>query len=292
MNLYRSLSIRQKQIVWAWAFLALPVLFYTVIRFYPTGNAILALDLGQKTGWAVHNADGAIAIRDMLVRGAPLIGATAAIVVNLGLIADAVDPVGELPLLGAAQIRPGRDQLQPNEDKDMLRLDVGVVGRPTHTLVLARPESERPIRWDGGSGLSRWREFLGAEGPVVAATDYMRSLVDQVDFVSFTGSSATGRLVAERAARRLVGCSLELGGKSPNIVFDDAALMHPFIPWDPAPASVRSQRPATAARSSTPLSSTHPTASRSRAIAAIAGSWLIASVCIDLMKHRSSTMSR
>ena len=27
----------------------------------PSGNAILALDLGQKTGWAVRNADGAIA---------------------------------------------------------------------------------------------------------------------------------------------------------------------------------------------------------------------------------------
>lgn len=39
--MYRNLTIRQKQIVWAWEFLALPVLFYTVIRFYPTGNAIL-----------------------------------------------------------------------------------------------------------------------------------------------------------------------------------------------------------------------------------------------------------
>ncbi|MGB3407249.1 MAG: sugar ABC transporter permease [Jannaschia sp.] len=39
--MYRKLTIRQKQIVWAWAFLALPVLFYVVIRFYPTGNAIL-----------------------------------------------------------------------------------------------------------------------------------------------------------------------------------------------------------------------------------------------------------
>jgi len=38
---YRDLTIRQKQIVWAWIFLAIPVLFYTVIRFYPTGNAIL-----------------------------------------------------------------------------------------------------------------------------------------------------------------------------------------------------------------------------------------------------------
>ncbi|MGB3554241.1 MAG: sugar ABC transporter permease [Jannaschia sp.] len=41
MNLWRNLTIRQKQIAWAWAFLALPVLFYGVIRFYPTGNAIL-----------------------------------------------------------------------------------------------------------------------------------------------------------------------------------------------------------------------------------------------------------
>ena len=39
--MYRNLTIRQKQIVWAWGFLALPVIFYVVIRFYPTGNAIL-----------------------------------------------------------------------------------------------------------------------------------------------------------------------------------------------------------------------------------------------------------
>jgi len=41
VQLYRNLSIRHKKIVWAWAFLAIPVLFYSVIRFYPTGNAIL-----------------------------------------------------------------------------------------------------------------------------------------------------------------------------------------------------------------------------------------------------------
>jgi multiple sugar transport system permease protein len=38
---YSNLSIKQKQIVWAWVFLAVPVLFYGVIRFYPTGNAFL-----------------------------------------------------------------------------------------------------------------------------------------------------------------------------------------------------------------------------------------------------------
>lgn len=41
MTRYRNLTIRQKQIVWAWAFLAIPVLFYGVIRFYPTGTAFI-----------------------------------------------------------------------------------------------------------------------------------------------------------------------------------------------------------------------------------------------------------
>jgi aldehyde dehydrogenase (NAD+) len=42
--------------------------------------------------------------------------------------------------------------------------------------------------------------------------------------VVFVGSVPTGRLVAEAAARRLLPCVLELGGKSANIVFDDADL--------------------------------------------------------------------
>lgn len=41
MTLYNSLTIKQKQVVWAWTFLALPVLFYVVIRFYPTFDAIV-----------------------------------------------------------------------------------------------------------------------------------------------------------------------------------------------------------------------------------------------------------
>ncbi len=41
MTFYQNLTIRQKHILWAWVFLALPVVFYVVIRFYPTGNAIL-----------------------------------------------------------------------------------------------------------------------------------------------------------------------------------------------------------------------------------------------------------
>lgn len=40
--------------------------------------------------------------------------------------------------------------------------------------------------------------------------------------ISFTGSTATGSGIAASAAARFIGCTLELGGKSPNIVFEDA----------------------------------------------------------------------
>ncbi|MDI2098294.1 aldehyde dehydrogenase [Ruicaihuangia caeni] len=40
--------------------------------------------------------------------------------------------------------------------------------------------------------------------------------------ISFTGSTATGARIAAEAASRFIGCTLELGGKSPNIVFEDA----------------------------------------------------------------------
>lgn len=39
--MYKNLSIAQKQIVWAWGFLAIPVCFYVAIRFYPTANAFV-----------------------------------------------------------------------------------------------------------------------------------------------------------------------------------------------------------------------------------------------------------
>ncbi|WP_028655461.1 aldehyde dehydrogenase family protein [Nocardioides sp. J54] len=50
------------------------------------------------------------------------------------------------------------------------------------------------------------------------------ALVDEVDMVMFTGSTATGRKVAAQAAQRLVPVSLELGGKDPMIVLADADL--------------------------------------------------------------------
>ncbi|WP_425342682.1 aldehyde dehydrogenase [Piscinibacter koreensis] len=45
-----------------------------------------------------------------------------------------------------------------------------------------------------------------------------------VDKVAFTGATETGKVIAASAARNLTRVSLELGGKSPNIVFADADL--------------------------------------------------------------------
>ena len=45
-----------------------------------------------------------------------------------------------------------------------------------------------------------------------------------VDMVSFTGSNRAGRRVAELAARTVKRVALELGGKSPNVILDDADL--------------------------------------------------------------------
>jgi acyl-CoA reductase-like NAD-dependent aldehyde dehydrogenase len=48
------------------------------------------------------------------------------------------------------------------------------------------------------------------------------ALVQRADYICFTGSTATGRSVATGCAERLIGCSLELGGKNPILVLRDA----------------------------------------------------------------------
>jgi succinate-semialdehyde dehydrogenase/glutarate-semialdehyde dehydrogenase len=47
-------------------------------------------------------------------------------------------------------------------------------------------------------------------------------LIDNVDYVMFTGSTSVGRGVAEQAAKRLIPSSMELGGKNVMIVLEDA----------------------------------------------------------------------
>ena len=49
-------------------------------------------------------------------------------------------------------------------------------------------------------------------------------IIGRADYVCFTGSTATGKQIAKQCADRLIGCSLELGGKNPILVLRDADL--------------------------------------------------------------------
>ncbi len=68
---------------------------------------------------------------------------------------------------------------------------------------------------DAGLPAALWAVVTGP-GAVVG-----NAVVDSGDYVCFTGSTATGRSVAQRAAGRLIGASMELGGKNALIVLDD-----------------------------------------------------------------------
>ncbi|MFD5876108.1 succinic semialdehyde dehydrogenase [Streptomyces sp. NPDC060322] len=90
--------------------------------------------------------------------------------------------------------------------------------------VVMKPDTEtaltalwaRDLLIEAGLPAEVFQVVLG-EGPVVGP-----EVVQRADYVSFTGSTTTGRDVAQRAAARLVGVSLELGGKNPMLVLADA----------------------------------------------------------------------
>ena len=76
----------------------------------------------------------------------------------------------------------------------------------------------RHLAVEAGIPEGAWTVVVGGGAEVGNA------ITDNADYVAFTGSTATGRLVAERAAKRLIGYSLELGGKNPMIVLEGANL--------------------------------------------------------------------
>jgi succinate-semialdehyde dehydrogenase/glutarate-semialdehyde dehydrogenase len=63
-----------------------------------------------------------------------------------------------------------------------------------------------------------WQIVLG-RGSVIGTP-----LMDGADYMMFTGSTPSGKRIAEQAGARLIGCSLELGGKNAMLVLDDADL--------------------------------------------------------------------
>ncbi|MEV6255310.1 succinic semialdehyde dehydrogenase [Nocardia sp. NPDC051911] len=90
--------------------------------------------------------------------------------------------------------------------------------------VVARPDNQTALTalWaiDAAvrAGLPRglWQAVLG-RGSVIGG-----DVIARADYVDYTGSSATGRTIAQQAGERLIGYSLELGGKNPLLVLADA----------------------------------------------------------------------
>ncbi|PRH76399.1 succinic semialdehyde dehydrogenase [Streptomyces solincola] len=90
--------------------------------------------------------------------------------------------------------------------------------------VVMKPDTEtaltalwaRELLVEAGLPEEVFQVVLG-DGPVVGP-----EVVRHADYVSFTGSTRTGREVAQGAAARLVGVSLELGGKNAMLVLHDA----------------------------------------------------------------------
>jgi succinate-semialdehyde dehydrogenase / glutarate-semialdehyde dehydrogenase len=92
--------------------------------------------------------------------------------------------------------------------------------------VLSKADSQAPLSLLAARELATraglpddvWQVVAG-RGSVIG-----QALVDEVDHLAFTGSTATGRELAAACGRRLIGASMELGGKNPMIVRADADL--------------------------------------------------------------------
>ena len=92
-----------------------------------------------------------------------------------------------------------------------------VVHKPDPQAVLTALMA-RSIAIEAGLPEGLW-QIVSGDGPSIGG-----ALVDHADYMSFTGSTAVGRQIGARAGERLIGASLELGGKNPMIVLDDANL--------------------------------------------------------------------
>ncbi|WP_029089000.1 succinic semialdehyde dehydrogenase [Brevibacterium album] len=90
-----------------------------------------------------------------------------------------------------------------------------VVQKPDTQTALSALWALRLMR-EAGLPADAWQMVVGS-GRQIGDT-----LLGEADYVMFTGSTASGRKIAAQAGERLIGASLELGGKNPMIVLEDA----------------------------------------------------------------------
>ena len=92
--------------------------------------------------------------------------------------------------------------------------------------VVAKPDAQTMLTALLGAELLEEAGFPPDLWQVVAGPgrEIGTAIIERADYICFTGSTATGRLIAKQCAERLIGCSLELGGKNPILVLRDADL--------------------------------------------------------------------
>lgn len=90
--------------------------------------------------------------------------------------------------------------------------------------VVLKPDSRTPLTALAGLELLRDAGLPAGLMRVIvgAGSEIGPPLVGAVDYLMFTGSTATGRALAGACGERLIGCSMELGGKNPMLVLADA----------------------------------------------------------------------
>lgn len=100
----------------------------------------------------------------------------------------------------------------------------GIPALAAGNAVVHKPDSQTPLTALAGVELLRRAGFPAEVWQVVSGPGSVvgSAIIDRADYVCFTGSTATGMTVAERASKRLISCSLELGGKNPMIVLPGA----------------------------------------------------------------------
>jgi len=85
-------------------------------------------------------------------------------------IAQAVATAGAVVLRGERVVRPAGDAVAGTGDTDLLRLDIGLPGQPTHALLLYRASRGRPTAsWDDGAAAGAWSRLAAGKGqPTIA----------------------------------------------------------------------------------------------------------------------------
>jgi succinate-semialdehyde dehydrogenase/glutarate-semialdehyde dehydrogenase len=108
---------------------------------------------------------------------------------------------------------------------DLALID-GLAAIAAGNAVVAKPDAQTMLSALLGAELLEQAGFPKDIWQVVAGPgpEIGGAIIERADYVCFTGSTATGRVVAKACADRLIGSSLELGGKNPLLVLRDADL--------------------------------------------------------------------